>query len=102
MVGEQAVTVEVEVADQRDVDTQGQQPFVDFWHGGGGFRRVDGEAHQFRPGAGQFGALNGCFQHVGGVGVGHRLDDDRGVAADANRADAHGPRGPACRGAGKG
>ena len=87
MLGQQAMAVVVEIADQRHIAVHPVEMLADVRHGGGGFRRIDGDAHQFRTGARQFGALHGGGQIVGGIGIGHRLDDDRGAAADLDMAD---------------
>ena len=62
----------------------------DVGDGLGGFVIVDGDADEFRAGAGERGDLLDGALDVGGVGVGHRLDDDGGVGADANLADGDG------------
>ena len=87
VLGQQTVAVVVKIADQRHVAVHPVEMLADFRHGGGGFRRIDGDAHQFRPGARQFGGLQGGGQVVGSIGVGHRLDDNRGAATDLDMAD---------------
>jgi hypothetical protein len=57
-------------------------------NGGGGLIAVDGDAHQLRAGLGKRRDLDGGGAHIGGVGVGHRLNDNRRVAADDNAANA--------------
>ena len=77
----------VEIADQR----HGAGTFVELIADmGNGLRRVfivDGDAHQFRPGASQLGNLFDRRRDVGGVGVGHRLDHHRRIAAQDDAAD---------------
>jgi hypothetical protein len=51
-------------------------------HGGGGCFGVHGDADQFRPGARQRHHLVDRGGHVGGIGVGHRLHDNRMRAPD--------------------
>ena len=56
-------------------------------HGGGRLVAVDRDAHELGAGARQRRDLaRGAFD-VGGVGVGHRLHDDRRAAADRDAAD---------------
>ena len=78
----------VEVADQRHVDAEPVEPLADLRHGGGGLVAVDGDAHDLRAGAGERRDLRHRRVDVGGVGVGHRLDDDRRAAADHHGPDA--------------
>ena len=85
MVGEQLVADIVEVADQRDLDAHRRETVADAGNGGGRLVAIDGQPHEFRAGAGERGNLAGGRFDVGGVGVGHRLDDDRRAAADQNR-----------------
>ena len=55
--------------------------------GGGGLLAVDRDPHQFGTGARQRCDLrHGAFD-IGGVGIGHRLHDDRRTAADGDIAD---------------
>src|SRR6185437_4111284 len=76
--GEEDVAVVVEVADDGRGPALGADAFDD---GGDGCRRgfgVDGDTDELGAGAGERGdLLDGGFG-VGGVGVGHRLDDDGG------------------------
>jgi hypothetical protein len=98
-VAQQQVAVVVEVADQRDIDFHPVELFADGRHGGGRFRRVDGDAHDLGAGARQFLDLDRGADHVGGIGVRHRLHDDGGVAAHPYLAlamlDQHGAAGAA-------
>ena len=84
------MAVVVEVAD----DGRGPALFADavddVGDGLGGVVVVDGDADELRAGAGECGDLLDGALDVGGVGVGHRLDDDRGGGADANLADVDG------------
>ena len=94
MIGEQLVADVVEVADQRHVDAHLQQPLLDVRHGGGRLVAVDRDAHDLGAGARQRRDLaRGAFD-VGGVGIGHRLHDDRRAAADRDAADVD--RQPIC------
>jgi hypothetical protein len=90
VIGEQLVADIVEIADQRHEDAEPFQPFADLRHGGGALVAVDGDADDFRAGAMQRGDLCDGGIHVGRVGVGHRLDDDRRIAADDHAADIDG------------
>ena len=60
---------------------------ADMRHRGGGLVAVDGDPHHFRTGAGQRRHLGHRAVDIGGVGVGHRLHDDRRAAADGDIAD---------------
>ena len=65
---------------------------LDVRHRCRGLVAVDRDAHELGAGARQCGHLaRGAFD-VGGVGVGHRLHDDRRAAADDHAADVHGNR----------
>ena len=87
MIGQQLVADVMEVADDRHGDAHLRQPLLDARHGGGRLVAVDRDAHQLRAGARQRRHLaRGAFD-VGGVGIGHRLHDDRRAAADDDAAD---------------
>ena len=93
MVGKQFMADVVKVADQGNGDAHLRQPVADMGHGGGGFVAVDGDAHQFGARPGERGDLARGSLDIGGVGIGHRLDDDRRAGAHrhgaGSRADAH-------------
>ena len=74
---QQQVAVVVEVADDGDVDAALGEAFDDVRNGFGGVVIVDGDADQLRAGCDQLGNLLDGRRGVGGVGIGHRLDDDR-------------------------
>ena len=59
-------------------------------HGAGRFIGVHRHAHQLAAGRVQRAHLRGRRGGIGGVGIGHRLDDDRLGAA--HRYAAHGDR----------
>ena len=61
-------------------------------HGGGALVAVDGDAHDLRAGAMQRRDLRDRLVDIGGVGVGHRLHDDRRAAADDHAADVDADR----------
>ena len=89
---QQDVAVVVEIADDRRVAAGIEQAFLDFRDGRGGFRHVHGDADQLGAGLGEFDALlRGCG-YVGGVRVGHGLDDDGRAAADLDLADLYADR----------
>ena len=77
----------VEVADQGRGDAALAQAIADVRNGGGGFLAIDGDAHHFRSGARQRRDLRDRAVDIGGVGIGHRLHDDRRTPADGNIAD---------------
>ena len=56
-------------------------------HGRGSLVAVDGDAHDLRARTGEIGDLPHGGLDIGRVGVGHRLHDDRRVAADQYAAD---------------
>ena len=82
VVGEQLMADVMKVADQGNVHAHGQEAFADFRRRDGGLVPVDGQPHQLGAGAGEGRDLTRRRLDVRGVGVGHRLDDDRGAAAD--------------------
>ena len=85
--GEQLVADVMEIADQGRGDAALAQAVADMRHGGGGFLAVDRDAHHFGAGARERGDLGDGAVDIGGVGVGHRLHDDRRAAADGDIAD---------------
>ncbi len=87
ILGEQDVAVVVKIADDGSVAARVEQTLLDFRHRGRRFRHVHGDANQFRSGLGEFEALLRGGGDVGGVGVGHRLDDDGRAAAHLHLAD---------------
>jgi len=85
VVGEQAVTVVVEVAHQRHGYAHPVELLADVRYRRSGLGRVDlgrvdGDAHQLAAGTGQLLALDGGADDVHGVGVGHRLHPHGRVA----------------------
>ena len=87
MVGEKLVADIVEVADERHLDPHLGEPVADMRHGRRRLVAVDGDPDQLRAGAGERRDLLRSALDVGGVGIGHRLDDDRRAAADHHAAD---------------
>ena len=81
------MAVVMEVADDGDVAACGEKALFDFGYGSCGFGNVDGPADDFGAGFGEFDSLLKCGFDVGGVRVGHGLDDDGRAAADLNVAD---------------
>ena len=77
------------------------KPLVNARHGGGALVAVDGDAHDLGAGAVQCCNLRDGLVDIGGVGVGHRLHDDRRAAADDHAADIDADRGAAGEGRGK-
>ena len=86
------MTVVVEIADQRRFAAGVEHALFDFGHSGSGFRHVYGDAHHLGTGGAQIDALaRGAFD-VGGVGVGHRLDDDGRASAHLDAANLYAER----------
>ena len=81
---EEAVAYEVEVADEGDVATDVVEAFADLGNGVGGGIVVDGHAYELGAGVGEEFDLSHGGVNVGGVGVGHGLDDYLIAAAYRN------------------
>ena len=73
-----------------------REPVADMRHGGGRLVAIDGDAHDLGAGPRQSRDLPHGRVDIGGVGVGHRLDDDRRAAADPHAPDIDGD-GPVAR-----
>ena len=78
----QFVAVEMEIADQRNIDAECVQLHANFWRCARGFHGVHGDTHHFGTGTRQRRHLCNRCRDVFGIGVGHRLHHDRCVAAD--------------------
>ncbi len=90
MIGQQLVADIVEIANQRDVETQPFQAFAHFRHGSGAFVAVHGDADDLGPCLMQRGHLLDRRVDVGGVRVRHGLHDDGRTTADhARRPHRH-------------
>ena len=76
----------MEVADDGDLAADLEQPLLDLRHSGGGLVAVDGDANNSEPARASAATWRRCSD-VGGVGVGHRLHDHGGIAADRHTAD---------------
>jgi hypothetical protein len=100
MIGEKLMSDIVEVADERHRDADPVKPLADVRDGRSRLVPVDGDAHDLGAGARQCGDLGDSRIDVGRIRVGHRLDDDRRVAADHHRSDPHADRPVPRRGAG--
>ena len=87
IIRQQLVADIMEVADQRRGDAALAQAVADMRNGGGGLLAVDRDAHHFGAGARKRRDLGHGAVDIGGVGVGHRLHDDRRAAADGDVAD---------------
>ena len=77
----------MEIADQRRGDAALAQAVADVRNGSRRLLAIDRDADHFRAGARQRCDLRDGAVDIGGVGVGHRLHDDRGAAADGDIAD---------------
>ena len=78
-----------------------EHPPLDLGHGRGGLVDVDGDPDQLGARLRELDALLRGRRGVGGVGVGHRLDDDRRAAADLDTADRDADGLPAAEGHGR-
>ena len=87
VVGQQLVPVVVEVADDRHVDAEATDLADHLRDSRGRFVGVDRHAHELRAGVCQARDLDRGRVGIGGVGVGHRLDDDRMGGPDEHAAD---------------
>ncbi len=85
VIGEQLVANVMKVADQRRGDPSHAQAVADVGHGGGGFVAVDRDAHQSEPARAKAATWRVVALNIGGVGVGHGLNDDRRASANQNR-----------------
>ncbi len=84
---EQHVAVVMKIANQRSVTAGIEDALFDFRDGGGGFGDIHGDANDFGASLREFEVLVYGASDVGGIGIGHRLHDDRSAAADLNLAD---------------
>src|SRR5262249_46170210 len=88
--GEQRVAVVVEVADEGHHDAHLRQPIANVRYGLGPRGPIYRDANDLRSRAGERRRLASGGFDVGGVGVGHRLHDDWGIAADDDAANGNG------------
>ncbi len=96
MIGQQLVADIVEIADQRhEHAARWAQLVADMRHGGCALVAIDGDADDLGAGAPQLRHLAHGRLDIGGVGIGHRLDDDRGAAAHHHATDIDADRLPA-------
>jgi hypothetical protein len=86
VVGQQAVAVVMEVADQGHIDAHFVELVANVRHSLGGFGGVDGDAHHLGASDGQLFDLDGGADHVDRVGVGHGLHAHRCAAAHGDNA----------------
>ena len=77
----------MKIADQRNSAIQRIQPLTNRRNGGSRFRAIHGNANQLRTGLRQRGNLLYRGVDVHGIGIGHRLHDDRRRTADHDVAD---------------
>ena len=96
VLDQELVAVVVEVADDRDVDAELVAELAHHLRDGRcGLLGVDGDADELRAGVGEPGDLDRGRVGVRGVGVRHRLDDDRMRRADEDAAHVDGDGRPA-------
>ena len=93
MLAQQAVTVEMKVADQRRGHALRRQPVADHRHSSSSGLGIDRNPHQFRTRLRQFRHLSGRGVRIGGVRIGHGLHHDGRTAAHGDGADADGDAG---------
>src|SRR5881394_2064816 len=79
----------MEVSDDGDVAAGVEKALFDCGNGGRGFGDVDSPANDFGAGFGEFERLFERGFDVGGVRVGHGLDDDGCAAANLDVADLY-------------
>ncbi len=84
---EQDVPVVMKIANDRRNTSGIAQPRNNFRHRRGRFRHVHRNAHQLRPGFGQFLTLRHGPGDISRIGVGHRLNNNRCAAAHLNVAN---------------
>ena len=84
---QQFVAVEVEITDQRNRDPALGEAVADVRYRCGGLLGVDRDAHDLGAGTCERTHLRDGGIDVRGVGVGHRLHDDRRIATDLHAAD---------------
>src|SRR5579864_2768809 len=87
MLGQELVPVVMKIADQRHRAARVVEAPPDLRQCSRGFRGVDRHAHELGSGVGERVHLRDGCGDIGGVGVRHRLHDDRRAAADAHPGD---------------
>ena len=92
---EQQVPVVVEVADDRDVDADVGEARDDLGNGRCGLLVVHRDANELRAGGASAATCAAVAARVGGVGVRHRLHDDRMRRSHGDGADECGDGAPA-------
>ncbi len=86
---QQDVAVVVKIADQGSFAAGIEHALLDFRHRGGGLWDVYRDANHFGARGRQFQALLRRGSDVSGVGIGHRLNDDRRATTDRHLPDFH-------------
>ena len=89
MARQEQVAVVVEVADEGGRHARVEHPLFDFRDRCCRLGKVDGDAHHLGARLGQLDALRGRRRWVGGVGHGHRLNDDGSAASNLDGADTN-------------
>ncbi len=87
VLGEELVPVEMEIAHQGHVATQGVEPLADARDLRRRLGGVDGDPHDFRTGTGKLRYLGRGTLEVGGIGIRHRLHQDRRASPDQRVSD---------------
>ncbi len=83
------MSIVMKISDQGNVYTKRPERLDNAGNSLGGIVGVDGDTDQLRTRASQLHHLVYGRCGIGGVGVGHRLHDNRMIAADVHPADIH-------------
>ena len=84
----------MEVPDQGNIAAQGVQALTNRRHRSGRLGRIDRHAHELGTGVGKRLDLSDRCIDIGGIGVCHRLHDDRRASADDDAVHMDRPRAP--------
>lgn len=85
----------MEVTDQRHIEAKAQKAITNLRNGSSAFIAVYGDADDFGACAKQSRDLLDGGVDIGGIGIRHRLDDDRRATTDDHATNIDGNRGSA-------
>ena len=86
---QKSVSNKVKITYQRHVAAQISESFADLGNGSRSFLVVHGNSDDLTAGIGeQFHLSHGCW-NIGGIGVGHRLNNNMIAPTDHHSANAH-------------